>query len=689
MLPQQISRRAALLAAALALPTTSLAQSQSIYLGPPLPPHVGEVPVHPMASGSCGGGCVVVDFEGIGNQAPIGTISGVIDITFGANWFGLIDSDAGGTGNIANEPSPDTVAFVNGGAPLPINFSAGVNFIEIFYVAGATSIPMTLTAWDGPDGTGNIVDTAIGDVVGNQGGCSGDPSGIFCLWDVVTLTSTGNNIRSITLAGALSDQFAFDSMTFCTSGDADGDGLLDEWETCGIDIGLDGTIDLDLPAMGADPNVPDVFVEIDGMVGRTPAASTYAPIVAAFAAQGINLHLMVDEATEANAAWPADWADFDGFKAAHLGTAAERALPNAANIAQARAQAFHYCAFAEQDSAAGSPGRAEVGGNDFYVTLGNAAWGNAGGTIDQRLGMFMHLLGHNLGLRDGGADDIAFKPNYQSVMNPTWTLPRNHNLGRWALDFSSGGLNSLDEAALDEAAGLGGALDQIAFAGPPPFKVIVTADAVDWDEDGTRGGTVAADVNDLGVGTPAAGESYTDHDDWSALVFNFRDSADFADGVHQNVAPDEPVDAAANQTLSGFVRPSTYCVPSTTSVGTQATLTMVGQPTLGGADDLEIVAAGVPGRTFGLLIVSLGEDRAPFFDGTLCVAQPFVRVALVGSGGTLGGADGELRAPITDAFMNGQGWGAGEVIYTQWAFRDQGLPTGGATSEGMVFVVQP
>lgn len=45
--------------------------------------------------------------------------------------------------------------------------------------------------------------------------------------------------------------------------DTDGDGLPDVWEKEGLDYDGDGKIDVDLPAMGADPNVPDIFVEVD------------------------------------------------------------------------------------------------------------------------------------------------------------------------------------------------------------------------------------------------------------------------------------------------------------------------------------------------------------------------------------------------------------------------------------------
>ena len=49
------------------------------------------------------------------------------------------------------------------------------------------------------------------------------------------------------------------------AGDVDADGLLDAWEICGYDADGDGTVDVDLPALGADPYRKDLFVEIDWM----------------------------------------------------------------------------------------------------------------------------------------------------------------------------------------------------------------------------------------------------------------------------------------------------------------------------------------------------------------------------------------------------------------------------------------
>ncbi len=48
----------------------------------------------------------------------------------------------------------------------------------------------------------------------------------------------------------------------------------------------------------------------------------------------------------------------------------------------------------------------------------------------------MHELGHNLGLRHGGMDDLNCKPNYLSVMN--YFLP-----DRWALGTQRGRFHQL------------------------------------------------------------------------------------------------------------------------------------------------------------------------------------------------------------------------------------------------------
>ena len=65
---------------------------------------------------------ITLDFEGIGDQASIDNFyNGGTDslgnsgtnygVAFGSNTLGIIDADAGGTGNFGNEPTPDTIMF--------------------------------------------------------------------------------------------------------------------------------------------------------------------------------------------------------------------------------------------------------------------------------------------------------------------------------------------------------------------------------------------------------------------------------------------------------------------------------------------------------------------------------------------------------------------------------------------------
>ena len=165
--------------------------------------------------------CNVIDFDGVGDNQPVGLVEGSIDVTFGNTWLGLIDSDNGSTftGNFANEPSPSTIAYFLGSAS-PISFSEGVQFVQIFYTATAASVPVTLTARSGPNGTGSVVAQVVGNTVGSSvdgAPCIGDPSGAFCLWSTLTLVASDNVIRSITISGATANAFGFDDMTFCNA----------------------------------------------------------------------------------------------------------------------------------------------------------------------------------------------------------------------------------------------------------------------------------------------------------------------------------------------------------------------------------------------------------------------------------------------------------------------------------------
>jgi hypothetical protein len=78
--------------------------------------------------------CTTVTFEGLANQAAVPPISG---INF-AGWLSLIDADAGGTGNFANEPSPETSCSGSGLNP-SISLDTPASKVEFYYSTSVTA----------------------------------------------------------------------------------------------------------------------------------------------------------------------------------------------------------------------------------------------------------------------------------------------------------------------------------------------------------------------------------------------------------------------------------------------------------------------------------------------------------------------------------------------------------------------
>ncbi len=177
-----------------------------------IPPFTGNAPVHPHASVDT---CSLIDFEGLGDFNPVGIFAGPVTVTFGTSWLSLVDADNGGSGNFANEPSPNTIAFFLDTNDISISLNPGVRFVRFWYVASSVSLPIVVTAYDAAN---NVVSVANGNTVGTSfdgAPCVGDPNGQFCLWDQVTLTSPFNIIRSITIQGTIANQFGIDNLQFC------------------------------------------------------------------------------------------------------------------------------------------------------------------------------------------------------------------------------------------------------------------------------------------------------------------------------------------------------------------------------------------------------------------------------------------------------------------------------------------
>jgi hypothetical protein len=374
--------------------------------------------------------------------------------------------------------------------------------------------------------------------------------------------------------------------------DSDGDGLLDQWEIHGLDLDGDGVIDLDLPAMGANPMHKDLFVELDWRPGSPPQRAAIQQWKQAFAAApidaggvanpdglpGITLHVDTGGLTEAGLPVGDNLGGGNELPATFPVCTFDAFFPaKAANFdAAARGLAFRYGITSTQCCLAGSNagqacnddvqcpgsectksgGQGEIGGNDFVV------WNTVfqGSTL-------MHELGHTLGLRHGGADSDNCKPNYLSVMNyDHFELQRLD--GSAVIDFSpprqtsgargSAPLGPLAENDLDEP--------NILDPTDPQFFLVYTDGAaslkryslvgapVDWNGDGDTldlDVTANIDTSDAVTGRPVlctnteirtAPNRLRGHDDWFNIALAFQQFGHSAAGPVNAVDTPEPTD---------------------------------------------------------------------------------------------------------------------------------------------------
>jgi FG-GAP repeat protein len=378
--------------------------------------------------------------------------------------------------------------------------------------------------------------------------------------------------KGIIAAGAIGDgdNGPTSGSAYVFAVDSDGDGLYDFWEINGIDIDGDLNIDLDLPALGADPQRKDLFLEIDAMLLMEPQEGVVDRVVQAFAnapvsnpdgTTGITLHAAVDENNLSQREYPKGFFDFALDKYLRFGTVAERDHPNSEQILAAKRLVYRYCIFAKQHSGGSWSGLAELGGNDLMVTLGHPSRNPVGGTPDQQAGTLLHEFGHTLNLRHGGGDKINFKPNYYSVMSYTWQSPKTGWESSWRLDYSRETLPTLNESALIEPDGLGANLPGIKVpytsGNRGSFAKMGPDEWVDWNLDQTNDqNTVAVDINYLyrGAGWQASpGQMLIGHNDWANLQFNFRDSRSFVSGVH--IVPDDELSLEIEDALEELFPP--------------------------------------------------------------------------------------------------------------------------------------
>ena len=323
--------------------------------------------------------------------------------------------------------------------------------------------------------------------------------------------------------------------------DTDHDGMTDGEEVLGTAGGLD------LPAMGVSPVHRNLLLEYDWFEdsfectaqvphSHRPTPAILAAVSAAFAGAPVDnpdgtrgITLIHDYGQSAifkgGSKLVNPVAKIEGGS-----TSAAFSAYKKANFADNRAGYFHYVLMAHRYRAPdatgkiseNSSGNAELPGNALMVTL---ACLTEPAYVSNTI---MHELGHNLGLRHGGDENVNDKPNYNSVMNYFYQFAGvDTNCARGGdgrLDFSRNELASLEETSLYELKGI--------------------CNNVPWDWNGVRGiesQPVKFDLN--------KDNKYTelhDFNDWAFVLRNKSLSRVVVDAEESPLCPAPPSAAAAS-----------------------------------------------------------------------------------------------------------------------------------------------
>lgn len=238
-------------------------------------------------------------------------------------------------------------------------------------------------------------------------------NGVGLSWSFSLLPLSGSTVRSLAVAFT-------ESTPPAPGADTDGDALPDRWETGN---GASGDYE-NLAPLGADPNRKDVFVHLDYMDGCKPPAGWEKPAIQVFAKHGIALH--VDSGPDSINADGQPWGSRSRAGAIPKQDnidlwGAFDALKDTNFVPSNRRRAFHYAALVNEfDHGDGGLARNIPEADFLFSACSVPSWLKIG-LKRYVTAVFVHELGHNLGLRHGGDEDMNGKPNYYGIMNYYWT----------------------------------------------------------------------------------------------------------------------------------------------------------------------------------------------------------------------------------------------------------------------------
>lgn len=296
---------------------------------------------------------------------------------------------------------------------------------------------------------------------------------------------------------------------------------------------------------------------------------------------------------------------------------------------------------------------------DYQVT------GLLGGDASQGLCMFAFDAAF-----DGGPLDPMAAPTSGTVQE--FVAPRGFN--------NPAGFGGTADAG--DLLQVGGAMNTIAnqFA-PTPSGIVVTGFA-DGAPEILATGSVTA---------PATAGTYT-----LSLSDGFANALESqAPAGFWRVRPVEVLAPASLTIIVLDCGTQSYCTGKVNSGGCVATIQGSGQASASGSGSLTLTVSDVINDQFGMFVFGRDEAQTPLFGGTLCVAQPLVRILEPGTSGGTGAfgtnCSGSFSRVVDAAFLANQGLMLGETVHCQWLYRDRFAADGTTVglSEAARFTVCP